>query len=85
MPKLSGLFGKPLIASIACAAAAFFSWELMAGAVSGKLATIAAICLAGLVYLVLIFLLRGVSGEDVKLLPKGEKIYGLLNKMKLVK
>ncbi len=85
MPKLSGLFGKPLVASIACAATAFFSWELIAGFISGKLATIAAICLAGLVYLVLIFLLRGVSGEDVKLLPKGEKIYGLLNKLKLVR
>jgi len=34
---------------------------------------------------VLIFLIRGVSGEDVKLLPKGERLYRLLHKMKLVK
>lgn len=85
MPKLSGLFGKPLLASIACAVTAFFSYELLEGYISGKIATFAAICLAALVYLILLFLLRGISGEDVKLLPKGEKIYRLLNKMKLMK
>ena len=85
MPKLSGLFGKPLLASIACAAAAFFSYELLSGYIDGRIATLVAICLAALVYLILIFLIRGVSGDDVKLLPKGEKIYGLLHRMKLVK
>ena len=85
MPKLSGLFGKPLLASIACAVTAFFSYELLEGYIGGKIATFAAICLAALVYLILLFLLRGVSGEDVKLLPKGEKIYRLLNKLKLMK
>lgn len=85
MPKLSGLFGKPLLAGIACAAAAFFSYALLHGYIGDKIATFAAICLAALVYLVLIFLVRGVSGEDVKLLPKGERLYRLLHKMKLVK
>ena len=85
MPKLSGLFGKPLLAGIACAAAAFFSYALLHGYIGDKIATFAAICLAALVYLVLIFLIRGVSGEDVKLLPKGERLYRLLHKMKLVK
>ncbi len=85
MPSLSGLFGKPLLASIACAATAFFSYEMLSGYISEKIATFAAICLAALVYLILLFLLRGVSGEDVKLLPKGEKIYRLLHKLKLMK
>lgn len=85
MPKLSGLFGKPLLASIACAVVAFFSYEMLDRYMSGKIATFAAICLAALVYLILIFLLRGVSGDDVKLLPKGEKIYKLLNKLRLIK
>lgn len=84
-PRLSGLFGKPLIAGIVCAVVAFFAHSLIASLVGSKIAVIAAIALAGISYVIVLFLVRGISGDDVKLLPKGEKIYKLLFKLKLVK
>lgn len=85
MPKLSGLFGKPLFASILCALTAYFSYELLHSVTSSRIIVIAAILLAFMVYFVAIFLVRGVSGDDIKLLPKGEKLYRLFYKLKLVK
>ncbi len=40
---------------------------------------------AGLVYVVLIFVLKAITADDVKLLPKGEKIYGKLKKFRIMK
>ena len=85
MPKLSGLFAKPLFASILCALTAYFSYEFLHSFSSSRVLVIAAILLAFAVYFVAIFLIRGVSGDDIKLLPKGEKLYSIFNKLKLVK
>ncbi|MBQ3528006.1 MAG: polysaccharide biosynthesis protein [Clostridia bacterium] len=85
MPKLSGLFGKPLVSGIACAVAAYFSFDLISTVISPKIAVVAAIAVAAVVYVVLLFLVRGISGDEIKLLPKGAKIYSILNKLRLVK
>ena len=85
LPKLSGLFGKPLFASILCAITAFISYSFIYRILPSKLAVVPAIFLAFLVYFVAIFLVRGVSGDDIKLLPKGEKLYNIFRKLKLVK
>ena len=85
MPRLSGLFGKPLFVGAACAAVAYYSYGFVGGVINVRIATVLSIGCGGLVYLILLFLLRGISGDDVKMLPKGEKIYGILRKMKLVK
>ena len=85
MPRLSGLFGKPLLAGAACAVSAYFVNGFLCGYISSKIAVLAAIVVAVFVYAVVLFLVRGISGDDIKLLPKGERIYGVLRKMKLVK
>lgn len=85
MPKLSELFGKPLLAGAACAVVAFFSYTFIQGFISSKIAVVGAIVLAGITYAVILFLVKGISANEIKLLPKGEKIYRILNKLKLVK
>ncbi len=85
MPKLSGLFGKPLLSGAACAVSAYFTFALLSSFISDKIAVFGAIIIAAAVYAVVIFLVRGISGDDVKLLPKGATIYRILNKLKLVK
>ncbi len=85
MPKLSGLFGKPLIAGAVCAAAAYFTNLLLCRYISGRPAALAAICIAVAVYAAVLLAVRGISGDDIKLLPKGEKIYSVLHRLKLVK
>lgn len=84
MPRLSGLFGKPLIAGAVCAVCAYFANALLASFISPKIAVLMAIAVAAVVYAVVLFLIRGISGDDIRLLPKGERIYGVLKKLKLV-
>jgi hypothetical protein len=43
------------------------------------IATLAAIAVAGVVYLVLIVVLRAISKEDLSLMPKGDKLAKLLH------
>ena len=85
MPKLSGLFAKPLAAGAVCAVSAYFANMLFASFIPSKIAVLLAIAVAGIAYAVLLFLVRGISGDDIKLLPKGQKIYGILHRVRLVK
>lgn len=86
MPKPGRLFVKPLAASVLCAASALASyWLLGVVGIHGRVATLAAILCAMVVYFLLILLLRAITPDDVRLLPKGEKIYRLLAKLKLMK
>ncbi len=85
MPSLSGLFVKPLLAGGSCAVTAYFTYSIMSDIINDKIALFGSIGAAGLVYVVLLFLFKGVTSDDIKLLPKGNKIYGLLKKIKLVK
>ncbi|MBQ4067425.1 MAG: polysaccharide biosynthesis protein, partial [Clostridia bacterium] len=73
MPKLSGLFGKPLLAGISCALVAYFSFALISSVISDKIAVVGAILLAAVTYAIVLFALKGISADDVKMLPKGEK------------
>ena len=45
----------------------------------GVLSVLGAICIAGVVYLVLILVLKVVSKDDLSLMPKGDKIAKLLS------
>ncbi len=85
VPNIRRVFLRPFICGIACAGAALGGYTLFSGFISPKLSTIAAIAFAAVVYFILIFLLRAVTAEDIKLLPKGTKICALLQRMHLIK
>ena len=50
-----------------------------------RTATLAGIAAAVFVYVILIFAIKAISTDDVRLLPKGAKIEKLLRKVKLLK
>lgn len=86
-PKFSGIFVKPLLCSAVMACVAFFVYELVhrvgSGIIgSGRLAVSAylatAILLAVGVYAALIIVTRTITIEDMKLVPKGEKLAKML-------
>jgi len=86
-PRFSTIFLKPLLASALMGGAAWGVYGLLArllggGEVlsrsAGAVATLGAIGVAGVVYLVLIVALRAFSREDLALMPKGDKIARLL-------
>ena len=47
------------------------------------MATIIAICIAVIVYLICVIIFKIFSKEDIEMLPKGDKIYSFLKKIKI--
>lgn len=79
----TGMFLRPLLAGAICAAAAYGSYRLLAPYL-GSLATLIGICVAALVYLVLIFKLKAITEEDLKTIPKGGKVLAIMKKIRLM-
>lgn len=78
--RLGSVLLRPLLAALLCSAAAWAGYGLLTHSLSGSVATMGAILIAGVVYLISLFLCRGISKEDVLMLPKGEKIAKVLEK-----
>lgn len=79
------LFYRPLAAAVVSIGAAFglYTFICFEFGVS-RLYTIVCIAIAALLYLFVALLFRAVDADDIKILPKGEKIYALLHKLKLL-
>ena len=75
---------RPLIAALVCGVSALISYALLQHLISFKLATVASIVIAALVYIPTLFLIRGFETEDVLMLPKGETVLRLLQKVRLL-
>lgn len=85
-PKMGRMFLKPLFAGIICALSALAAYNLFECFIpSIRLCTLLAIVVAAIIYFALIFAIRAISADDIRLLPKGEKIEKILRKVKLVK
>lgn len=83
-PSIIKIFVKPFISALACAGAAFAVYYYLPFG-HGIAKTVLAVCVAGLVYLLFIFATKALDKEDIGLLPKGEKIYRILHKIKFVR
>lgn len=83
-PRLGEILVRPVIAGMFCAGAAYGSYMLFDAVLPQKAATICAILCAGVVYVLAVFLMRCISEEDIRLLPKGDKLYSILHKVRLV-
>ena len=86
-PNIRRVFVRPLVASVLCAASAIGSYALFTGPVgmSGRIPTLMAILVAVFVYVLLIFTIKAITADDIRLLPKGEKILRILQKIHLVR
>ncbi len=84
--SISQLIVKPLIVTILMSVISYGVYQggMLLGMVS-TLATILGIVVAVMVYFVFIILLKVLSKEDILMLPNGEKIYQLLQKLKIYK
>ena len=86
-PKLGKIFAKPLLNCVAMGAAAWIVYPLalklvLFGAEAGRkellFALVASMGVAGLVYLVMTIITRAITLDDMKLIPKGQKLAKLL-------
>ncbi len=77
------MFSRPFAAAVVCAITAALSYALLFGIFGeSKLITLLSITAAALVYGLSLLLFRGITREDVKLIPKAEK---LVDKLPIVR
>jgi stage V sporulation protein B len=67
------------------AVAAFLGYRLFEGILGGKISTLIGIFIGVIVYFILLIITGAITNEDFKILPKGDKIAGILYKLKLLK
>ena len=72
---------KPLISSVVMALCAWGSYRILFTLLSGsRMATVIAILFAVIVYLVMIFVTKTITKEEVAKMPKGDKLVRILDK-----
>ncbi len=79
------VFIKPLIAALLCGGTAYLTSSLLGVVLPYKLSVIIGIGAGGIVYLASLVLLRAITDEDLKMLPKGEKLAAVYNKLPGIK
>lgn len=76
---------KPLVASGMMAVVSYGVYILLKGIIAQNLATIIALVVAVVVYALSIIALKIFNEEDIMMLPYGQKVYSLLNKIGIYK
>ena len=76
---------KPLITVITMFIAVKLSYAFIAGLIGGKIATLISIAIGGIVYGLVLIGIGGIKKEEILTMPKGNKIYRVLRKLKLMK
>jgi stage V sporulation protein B len=76
---------RPLLASIIMGAAVYFTYRLGLDILGMKKGALAAIFVGIAVYVIALPISGTITKEDMTLLPKGQKLYSLMKKFKLMK
>ena len=80
---LSKFVVKPILATTIMSIISYFIYFVLSGIIVERLATIIAITLAVIIYVICIAILRIFTKEEIKMLPSGEKILKILEKLKI--
>lgn len=76
---------KPILATFIMGISAFGIYKLFENIISGSIATIIAILIAIIVYVMCILIMKILSEEEIKMIPFGNKLYGILVRFKIYK
>lgn len=79
--KFTKYYGKPLLASIIMSVLSYGAYLLLNMFIPGRLATVIAILLAVVIYAIAVIALNILSEDEIKDMPKGDKIYNALVKI----
>lgn len=88
--NVKDVFMRPVLAAMGMGVSAFLAYEFLVKASiimgrSTKIATVAAILIAAVVYGILLILTGTITSKDLEFMPKGEKIRKALDKLKILK
>ncbi len=81
--SLTSLMIKPVIVTAFMGVISYAAFVLMCSFISARLATLIAIVIAVFVYVILVICFKVFSKEEIEMLPKGDKIYKFLKKIKI--
>ena len=74
---------KPVIATGIMAVCSYYIYSVISGIISANLATIIAIVLAIIIYGLAVIVLKVFSKEEIQMLPAGNKVCKILEKLKI--
>ena len=76
---------KPITATIMMGICSYASYLLLKSINTGKMATIISILIAGIIYAISIFILKIFTKEEIFMIPYGQKVYKILEKIGIYK
>lgn len=83
--RVTKIVMKPAIATGAMVAAAYFSYQLLFGAIGrNSVATLISVAFAALVYAVVLVLIKGIAAEELEMAPGGKRLSTILRKKGLL-
>ena len=85
LPGITHIFLRPILASAVAMAGCVAVYMVGNIFLPEKLATLAGILTAVVLYVAFVFLFKAITKEEILLLPKGQKIYALLHRVHLMK
>ncbi|MDD6312283.1 MAG: polysaccharide biosynthesis protein [Firmicutes bacterium] len=85
LPYIKETLMKPFVSSVLCGLTALAVYKLTSSLIGFRISTVFSIIIAGIVYVLVLFAIKGISKEDILQFPKGDKIFVLLQKVRLVK
>lgn len=74
---------KPIFATIIMGICSYFTYLNICGIIGMKLATIVSILVAVIIYIISVIVLKIFTKEEILMLPIGNKVYKLLEKLKI--
>ncbi len=80
VPNFMVIFVKPLLSSAICVAAAYFVQIAAASFLPDRLATLLAVGVAAVIYIICMLWFKALHKSDILMLPKGQKIAKILEK-----
>lgn len=75
-------FVKPVTSALVMSGCVWGTYRLLYGFLGNGLSTVISILLGAVVYGVMLFATKAITNEELKLLPKGNKLINVLNKVK---
>ncbi len=79
-PNMVSVFVKPVVAGAFCGFSAWAAYRLLLRVCDARISTVLSILIAMGIYVLVLILIRGVSIDDILMLPNGEKVVKVLEK-----
>lgn len=83
--KFSRTVIKPMIASLMMAVCSYSVYLILGNMISGRIATVVAIFIAVIVYMLAVVILKVFTKEEIFMIPYGQKLYRILEKTGIYK